>query len=334
MPVRPQRRPRRLPLVAALLGLCLVAASCGDDDSPEARDSTATTTAGPTRLRVAFVPATTALPLQVAEKQGIFDRHRLDVELTQAANISDIPATLGRQFDITLGTATDLIRAGGAGLDVVQVAGNTNSTKANPFVQLIVRPGSGIENVKQLEGKTVGSPTLSGVIHAAVQYWAKKEGADPAKIRGVEAPSPNLPDQLKASRIDAVEALEPFASALRKDGNVSLGDPFASIADPLATNFWVAQGAWARSNRDAVARFVDALEEAKAFIDQNPTEARRILQEYTNMPAPVASTVPLPTYNFDIRKGDLSRWVDVLEEIGQFKGKVDVDELVLSQNGK
>ena len=332
---RPQIPALRVPVVAAVLALALVAAACGGDDetSSESQAGTATSAAGPTKLRVSFVPATTVLPLHVAKAQGFFERNNLDVTLEQAANISDIPATLGRQFDIALGTATDLIRAGGAGLDVLQVAGNTNSTKANPFVQLIVRPDSGITDVAQLKDKTVGSPTLSGVIHAAVQYWAKQKGVEPSAIRGVEAPSPNLPDQLKAGRLDAVEALEPFASQLKRDGNVSLGDPFASIADPLATNFWMSQGSWARSNREAIGRFVESLEQAQAFIDQNPPEARRILQEYTGMPAPVASSVPLPTYNFEIRTQDLATWVRILKDIGQFGGNVDPNKLVLTPGG-
>jgi NitT/TauT family transport system substrate-binding protein len=325
------RRPL-LPIVAAVAVVAL--AACGDSGTSTKAKGTATTTAGPTVLRVAFVPATTVLPLHVAKAQGFFERNRLDVTLTQAANISDIPATLGRQFDLTLGTATDLIRAGGAGLDVVEAAGNTVDTKANPFVHLIVRPDSGITDVAQLEGRTVGSPTLSGVIHAAVLNWAKQKGVAPADIRGVEAPSPNLPDQLKAKRVDAVEALEPFASSLKKDGNVSLGDPFGSIADPLATNFWMAQGSWARSHRDVVARFVDSLRQAVVSVQQNQPEARRILQGYTNMPAPVASTVPLPTYDLDIRTDDLAKWVRVLKDIGQFSGQVDVKKLVLSADEK
>jgi ABC-type nitrate/sulfonate/bicarbonate transport system substrate-binding protein len=275
------------------------------------------------------VPATTTLPLHVAKAQGIFERNNLDVTLTEAANISDIPATLGRQFDIALGTATDLIRAGAAGIDVVQIAGNTVSSKANPFVQVIVKPDSGITDVRGLRGKTVGSPTLSGVIHVGVLYWAKQNGVNPSDIRGVEAPSPNLPDQLTAGRVDAAEALEPFASNLKRAGNVSIGDPFSPIADPLATNFWIAQGSWARSNRDAVRRFVESLNQARASVEQNPTEARRVLQEYTGMPAPVASSVPLPTYSFDVRAGDLDRWLQVLRDVGDFNGNVDTKKLVL-----
>jgi NitT/TauT family transport system substrate-binding protein len=279
----------------------LVAACGGGDDAGGAQDGS-----GRTALRVAFVPATTGLALQVAEAEGIFDRNGLDVTLTAATNISDIPPTLGRQFDITLGTATDLIRAHDAGLDVVQVSGNTVSTRENPFVQLIVPADSDITGVAQLQGRTVGSPTLSGVIHAAVLYWAQRNGADPASINGFQVPPPNLPDQLTAGRVDAVEALEPFATQLQGNGNVSLGDPFSPIADPLATNFWMAQGAWARDNRDVVGRFVEALEQADDVIGQDPARARQILQQYTGLPPQVAATVPLPTFDVDVRTEDLA----------------------------
>ena len=323
----PFLRVRRGGVVALALAMALLAAACGDSEE----ESESTTGAGdPTTLRVAYVPATTALPLHVAEAQGYFQAKNLDVTLTEAANISDLPATLGRQFDVAMGTATDLIRAGAAGVDVVQVAGNTVSTKDNPFVQVIVPPDKGIDDITDLAGKTIGTPTLSGVIHAGVLYQAKEKGVDPGQIKAVEAPSPNLPDQLKAGRVDAVEALEPFASQLKKTGNVSIGDPFSEIADPLATNFWVAQGSWARANRDATERFVTAMNQAKEFIAQNGAEARRILQGYTGMPEPVAAAVPLPTYEFQVRAGDLDKWVGVLKEIGQFDGKVDTKKLVVS----
>jgi NitT/TauT family transport system substrate-binding protein len=315
---------------AAVLALAASACGSGSGTSTQTQATTETTAAGPTALRVSYVPATTVLPLHIAKAQGFFERNNLDVTLTEAANISDIPATLGRQFDLALGTATDLIRAGAAGVDVVQVAGNTNSTKANPFVKLIVRPDSGITDVSQLKGKTVGTPTLSGVIHAAVKYEARQKGVNPADIGGVEAPTPNLPDQLRAGRIDAVEALEPIASQLIRAGNVAISAPFDSIGDPLATNFWMAQGSWAGKNRDAIARFVDALKQGQAFLEENPAEARRILQEYTRLPDAVASTVPLPTYNFDVRAGDLDTWVKVLRDIGELNGQVDTRKLVLA----
>lgn len=316
------------PLAGALSAVALVAvAGCGDDET-----TTAGSAAKTTQVRVSYVPATTVLPLHVAKQQGFFKQQGLDVSLQEASNISDIPATLGRQFDIALGTATDLIKAGGAGVDVMQVAGNTIDTKKNPFVQLLVRKDANIKSVADLEGKKVGTPTLGGVIHAAVLYAAKQAGADPSKIRGVEAPSPTLPDQLKAGRIDAVEALEPFATTMKAKGAVSLGDPFAALGQPLATNFWIANGNWAREHRDVVNKYVAALEQAVAFIKANPKPSRKILQGYTKMPPKIAKIVPLPTWDFDIRRDDLTRWVGVLEDLGQLKREVNPQKLVLADD--
>ncbi|MBW3537327.1 MAG: ABC transporter substrate-binding protein [Actinobacteria bacterium] len=325
---------RRGRLVAMVLAVVLLGAACGDSGGTDGTAGTSDTTAGDgtaeaTEVRIAYVPATTGLLLHVAEQQGYFEENGLDVTLTPAANISEIPPTLGRQFEISLGTATDLIRAANGGLDVVQVQGNTNSTEDNPFVQLIVGKDSGIEDVSGLEGKRVASPTLTGVIHVATLYWAQQEGVDPSSIEGVQVPPPNLPDQLNAGQADAVEALEPFASQLLAAGHESLGDPFAAIRLPLATNFWIANGEWAGENGDVVEGFRTSLEQALEFVEENEPEARTILQGYTDMPPQVAERVPLPTFNLEIWPDDLATWIDVLEEMGEDIGDVEADQLVL-----
>ncbi len=168
------------------------------------------------------------------------------------------------------------------------------------------------------------------MIHVATLYWAQQEGIDPDSIEGVQVPPPATVEQFTAGQVEAAEALEPFASALIGQGNVSIGDPFAAIGLPLATNFWVANGQWAADNPDALAAFQQSLEQAQAFVESNETEARAILQGYTGMPDPVAANVSLPTFNLEIRTEDLDRWVEVLVSLGEFEGEIDVNELVVA----
>lgn len=198
-------------------------------------------------------------------------------------------------------------------------------------MQLIVGKDSGIDDVSGLEGKRVASPTLTGVIHVATQYWAQQEGVDPSTIDGVQVPPPNLPDQLNAGQVEAVEALEPFASQLLAAGHKSLGDPFAAIRLPLATNFWIANGEWARQNSDVVEAFNTSLEQSLEFVEENEPEARTILQEFTDMPPQVAERVPLPTFNLEVRTDDLATWIDVLKELGEDVGDVEASQLVLDE---
>ncbi|MGF1666394.1 MAG: ABC transporter substrate-binding protein [Acidimicrobiia bacterium] len=350
------RRALRFRWVALTFAFGLIAAGCGGDATTDETtatteaaaptettttvaaettttapaDTTTTASSEPTTVRLAFVPATTGLLVNVAQEQGFFADNDLEVELIPTANVSEIIPTLGQQTDISLGTATDLIRAADSGLDIVQILGNTIGTEDNPFVRLIVGPDSGIEDVTDLAGRRVSSPTLSGVIHVATLYWAQQEGVDPASIEGVQVPPANTVEQFEAGQVDAAEALEPFASALIAQGNVSIGDPFASIGLPLATNFWIANGDWAQDNRQVVDAFRQSLDQAQAFVDSNEEEARAILQGYTGMPDPVAAGVALPTFDLEIRTDDLARWVEVLVSLGEFEGEIDVTELVLS----
>jgi len=297
--------------------------------APEPEETTTTAAPEPTDIRLAFVPATTGLLVNVAQQQGFFADNGLNVELTPTTNVSEIIPTLGQQVEISLGTSTDLIRASDSGLDVVQILGNTIDTEDNPFVRVMVPADSGIEGVADLAGRRVSSPTLSGVIHVATLFWAQQEGIDPDSIEGVQVPPPATVEQFNAGQVDAAQALEPFASILTGMGNTSIGDPFASIGLPLATNFWVANGEWAANNPDAVAAFALSLEQAQAFVDSNDEAARAILMEFTGMAPPVAATVPIPTFDLDIRTDDLTRWVDVLVSLNQFEGEIDVNDLVV-----
>jgi len=333
---------RRPHLMVTILLLALLAVACAaeepaDEPDPEPADEAPEDDAeGAEQLSVAYVPATTGLVLHVAHEEGFFEDHGIEADLTEAQNISEIIPALGQQFDISLGTATDLIRAGDAGLDVVQISGNTISTEDNPFARIIARDDAGIESFADLQGARVASPTIPGVINMGMLYGAQQEGVDPDTIEVIQVPPPNHPDQLQAGQVDVSQALEPFATSLVAAGHVVLGDPFSVIADPLATNFWIADGQWARDNVEVVERFREALEEATEFLEaggENEERAREILQDFTGMPPEVAQNVVLPTFDLEIREDDLQIWVEVLQELDE-PVDVDTQDLILEEAGE
>lgn len=276
-----------------------------------------------TALRVAYVPVVTWLPTFVAQDMGIFAKHGLEVTLTPIQNLSLLPGTVGRQFDIASSTGPDLIKAVVGGLDVVAVAGAAFEVRGNPTVQVIVRKDSPIKSIKDLKGKSIAAPTLGAVIHVSVLHWAKMNGVDPGDIRGIEVPFPNMGDQLKAGNVDAVEVLEPFAGALLAAGNVSIGDPLLSVGNEVVFPFWIAQGEWARNNRGTIQAWIAALTESRAYMDTHPKEARTVLAKYTKLPEAVVQRVPMPTFRFTLKPEDLGVWVDVLTDLGQISQPVD-----------
>ena len=283
-----------------------------------------------TPVRAAYVPVATWLPAWVALDKGIFAKHGLAVTLSPIQNLSLLPGTVGRQFEFAASTPTDLIKAVAGGLDVVATAGEAIEIKSNPTTQVIVRKDSGIKSAADLKGKAIAAPTLGAVIHVATLYWLKKNGVDPASIRGVEVPFPNMGDQLKAGNVDAVEALEPFAGALLAAGNVSLGDPLLAAGDEVLFPFWISDGAWARANGPVIKAWIDALTEAQSYMNANPADTRAILAKYSRLPPEVVAKVPLPTYRFTIKPDELGVWIDVLKDLGQLSVPVDKAKIVVT----
>jgi ABC-type nitrate/sulfonate/bicarbonate transport system substrate-binding protein len=283
-----------------------------------------------TPVRAAYVPVATWLPAWVALDKGIFAKHGLAVTLSPIQNLSLLPGTVGRQFEFAASTPTDLIKAVAGGLDVVATAGEAIEVKSNPTTQVIVRKESGIKSAADLKGKAIAAPTLGAVIHVATLYWLKKNGVDPASIRGVEVPFPNMGDQLKAGNVDAVEALEPFAGALLAAGNVSLGDPLLAAGDEVLFPFWISDGAWARANGPVIKAWIEALTEAQGYMNANPADTRAILAKYSRLPPEVVAKVPLPTYRFTIKPDELGVWIDVLKDLGQLSVPVDKAKIVVT----
>src|SRR5262245_45319460 len=303
----------------ALLVPILAAAPAGAQDKPALKP-----------VRVAYIPVVTWLPAWVAKDKGIFEKHGLDVTFTATQNISVLPATLGRQFDIAPSTPTDFLKAVAGGLDVVATAGEAIESADNPTSHVIVLKDSGFTEPKPLSGKLIATPSIGGVLHVSWRYWLNKNGVDPGSIRAVEVPFPNMPDQLKAKRVDAVEALEPFAGPLLAAGNVSLGDPILSAGREVLFVFWISSGTWARANGPTIKSWIAGLTEAKAYMDQNPEETRAILAKYTGLPAGVVQRVPFPTYRFPIAPEGLEVWANVLSELGLLSQPVDKTKLVVT----
>jgi NitT/TauT family transport system substrate-binding protein len=284
-----------------------------------------------TPVRAAYIPVITWLPAWVAKDNGFFEKNGLNVSLTVTQNLSVLPGTLGRQFDFAPSTAPDLIKAVVGGIDVVAVAGQAIETKDNPSTHLIVRSDSTIRSIQDLKGKVIATPTIGAIIHVSLLHTLKKNGVDPASIRAVEVPFPNMADQLKAGNVDAVEALEPFAGQLLAAGNRSLGDPLlAAGGDEVLYPFWISQSKWAESHRGVIEAWVASLEQAKAFIDANPSEARAVLAKYTRLPTPVVEKIPFPTYRFSLRSQDFAIWVTILKDLGQIANSVDESRLIVN----
>lgn len=283
-----------------------------------------------TELRIAYIPVVTWLPMLIANDTGVFEKNGLSITLTKFPNITNLPQTLGKQFDLVPTTAPDVLNAVASGLNIAAVAGETVETKSNMSFQVMVRADSGINSPKDLVGKRIASPGVGSVMHIALLHQITQAGGDASTVNAVEVPFPNMMDQLKAGRIDAAEQLEPFVGQMLGAGFKSLGDPLLAVSDPVLFPFWIADADWARAHRDVLKRFVASLEGGLKVIKTDDPAARAVLVKYSGLPEAVVAKIPMPAYDFTITPAQLDVWRKVLVAQGRPLQSLDVNKIVVT----
>lgn len=280
-----------------------------------------------TTVRMALNNTTDSLAVVVAQKQGYFAKHGLDVRTTTTNDITLIPGLLGKQYDIGFTVAPILIRAASSGLGVVAISGNNGDSPKDLVLQVYVRDG--ITNVSQLAGKRIGAPTLTGNLNIATKAWLSANGVNPANEQFVQVSTPNMLDQLKAGQVDAVELIYPFINVAKQEGLTSLGDPERVLSkDYVGGTYWAASTSWATSHASAVANFRAALTEADTWIADHGDAAYRVAADYTKLSLQDAKASPLGAYTTDISAADLRTWGNAMEKFGGFTGSINYGALV------
>lgn len=311
---------RMCTVLAAVAGLVSLTACGALDDSPSASGN---------QIRIAHNTNAGMLPARVAQEQGYFKDEGLDVSFRIINNINTLPPALGKSFDIVSTTGPDLINANTQGIPMVEVSAITVDTPENPTAGIVVLKQSGISSIAQLNGKSLGVLTKTGGLHLATLAWLKREGVAPAQVQVRQIDGPSMTDQLIAGRVTALEGVDPFrGQTLDRPGTVDIGDPYLKVAPSLGNIIWGAQDKWVKDHPKAVQGFRNAIKRAIVYIQQHPTEARKTLAEYTKLPADVIAKTKLPTYSSEPRPQDLEVWANIMHELGDYNGQIDVKKLV------
>ena len=213
-----------------------------------------------------------------------------------------------------------IVAISGGALDTSQVVPNTN---------VIARADRGIKSFKDLAGKTVGTLSFTGNIHFSLLNILQKQGVDLNSIQWVIGTNPQLPDLLKAGRVEAIEALEPFAGAAIAAGGVPLGDPFRSIGDRAYVGYFLSQRDWANANKDIVLRFSSGAGGGGGLDRSQPrrsqSHSQRLQRQYLKGPA--LEKTPIPSFHIATTPGDLASellpdlktWNDILSRTSDIK---------------
>ena len=274
-------------IAASLLGM-MIFTGCG---SGEVKDNNANTEP----LTVGLMRIDDSFPFYVAEKEGLFEKHNVAVELQNFSNARDLSTALqGGELDalMTDTVVTGLSIKGGADVRIVAMALGAVPEEGRFLV--ISAPDSGITAPEQLAGKNVAISNNTMMDYLIDQFEAELGLENMTTV--------NMPDLmlrtttlLEGKDIDAAILPDPLAAfAVAEGANIVIDD--TKLGENLSQSVVVVTKENIDDNRAQVEAMLAAYNEAIALINDNPDKYRTFALECANVPEALAETYPTPTF--------------------------------------
>lgn len=255
----------------------------------------APTAAPRSTARVVVLPILDSLPIYVAQKEGLFEKNNLIVEI--------IPAALAPERDQIMaagkadGMINDAISTMFYNKDGVRIQIVRYARAAAPGVSLfriLAGKGSGITSVDQLKGVPVGISEGS-VIAYVTDRLLEAEGLTKEQIKTVAVPK--ISDRmamLGSGELKAGTLPEPLSSMALAQGSTQILDDTKHPEYCFSTYSF--QKTFIDQNPAAVRSFLKAIEEATNLINKDPGKYAQVLVDQKILSSSLATTFPVPQF--------------------------------------
>ena len=270
-------------------------------------------------------------PVLLAQEKGFFAKHGLEVALKPIPLNSQNPAALeAGEVDIAMPTASVLLQAANGGLDIVAVAGYSETIKTDSNFGIVVRPEANIKTPADFIGKKVGVPGLNAFLHVMLREWLTMKGVDWKKVDFVEAQFPQMEGILKSGSVDAVVAIQPFMARIvgSKAGEL-LSHFIRDMPAGMSITVFASKKAWADKNQDTIKAYRAGFDEGSAYAHAHPDEARAIIANFLKLPPPAVAAVSIPQFNSKLGDNNLAPWVSIMKSQGMIRGDVSLKNIIV-----
>ncbi|MEX0158664.1 MULTISPECIES: ABC transporter substrate-binding protein [unclassified Microbacterium] len=258
----------RLVAALAVVGLSTATLAGCSTSSPGETGSAATPFRLATSTWVGFGP------WYIAEKNGYFDDHDVNVEITNFDDYgAELAAISSGQVDGANLATNAWLQQLSQGVDLELVMMEDRSTTADAVIG-----GPGITSLDDLVGKTVAyeTGTTSELLYLAAIEAA---GIDPAEIAHVELHADQAGSALIAGQVNAAVTYEPYIStALAQDSGATVVYSADEIPGIISDGL-VVDPDYAAANPGTVSGMTAAWNDAVEFLTDNPDEGRQIIAD-------------------------------------------------------
>lgn len=288
---------------------------------------------GPTTIRIGYLPILTGLPLFTAVDKGYFKEVGIDAQLKSfAGGALALEALGGGSIDIASAVnVVSTFQAIEQGFDFVILAGDAGiGTKLPDVAVNMVRKDSGINTLKDFEGKRFGISNLKNINWLYNMEYLNRNGVDTSKITWVEIGIPRAPAALLTRQVDIAQTVEPFTTVLLESGEAkTLYSEFVETAPGGLISVWITKAGWAKANTKSLTQLVNALRRAIDYNEANQQEARVRLTKFTRIEASLANKITWPVWKLYVDPKDLQIPMDLAVKYGLLKKALPSDQYIL-----
>lgn len=277
-----KKKLRILPVLLLVVGLL---AGCGQqkENSPQ-----------PQQLKIGVLPIEDIMPLVVAEKNGYFAAENIRVELVRFQ--SAVEQSNAMQSGKLNGMVTDMIVATlmkDSGLDLKITSVTLGATPQEGRFAIIAAPGSNINTLQDLKGKSIGI-SYNSIIEYVTDGLLLDGGIDLSAVKKTSVPKiPLRMEMLFNNQIDAITVPDPMVTfAEFKGGKVVAQDTERNLSQAVM----IFSQKTLDENKTAVEGFYRAYAKAVADLNNHPEQYKQLMVENVNIPEPIVNDYSLQHY--------------------------------------
>lgn len=275
-----------------LLSLLLLLSACAPKP---AASPTEAVSGNNTTLKIAVLPIIDTLPMYVAQQEGLFAKHGVNVEFVPVASAPErdqLLAAGGADGTINETLAVMLFNKEKVQMQVVRYA--LRPTDGHGHFFILASAKSGIKSVEQLKGVEIGV-SQGTVIEYVTDRLLQAAGFVASDIKTIAVPK--IPDRmalLASGELSAGVMPDPLASLVVSQGGVVVTD------DSKHPEYGFSVISFRKdvldANPQAVKGFLAAIEEATKLLNAQPAKYKNLLSEQKLVPQPLIESYQPPVF--------------------------------------
>ncbi|HEX4254459.1 MAG TPA: ABC transporter substrate-binding protein [Streptosporangiaceae bacterium] len=307
-------RARRLSLAATGgLAVALLAACTSSGSGNSA--TTASDHLEKTTVTVGALPVVDSAGLYLARQNGYFQQAGLTVKITPVAKSPDaIPEMQSGKIDVVAGANyVSFFQAAQVKHLPLKLLVDGESCTDDTF-EVLAKSTSGITSAAGLAHKTIAVNITNNIQTMLTNTALQAAGVNPASVKYVTVPFPEMGKALSSGAVDAISVVEPFIT--ENELNVGAQPVLSTCTGPTA-NFpisgYFSLSSFTQKYPNTARAFVSALERGQALADSNRADVSEILPSYIpHLPANQAAVVNLGQYPTALDTTHLQRVADAM----------------------